>query len=434
MEPQTIVQLGAARIVEALHQDRLTAEAVTAAHLDRIADRQPLIQGWTDLYEREALLAQARALDALPASRRRPLHGVPFGIKDIIDTATLHTRWNSPIWADRVAGRDAACVTLARQAGAVIFGKTVTTEFAAFHPGPTRNPRNPDYTPGGSSSGSAAVVADDQAPLAYGTQTIGSVNRPGAYCGVPAYKASVGQFSLSGVMALAQAYDSLGWYGHTVADLSVCWDGLMGLARPSVLAPIPGTISLALCPGPQADHATPEALAVLESAAATLARSGQAQISLPALPPAFGTASETQFKVFAFEVMRNLAPELDAHPALVSERFKGVAAVGAAVTPQEYLDLQRAIVHMRQAFDHFAQGYDALLTLPAPGEAPRFEDGTGNPIFNRLWTLLGVPSITLPAGTGPNGMPLGVMLVGRWNTDRQLLRLAHAVEAIIRPG
>lgn len=434
MDPEKIVTLGAAGIVDAIRRGETSAEGVAIAHLDRIADRQPLIRGWTKFYDVHDIRATAGALDTVPAEQRGPLHGVPFGIKDIIDTASLQTSWGSPIWSERTPERDAACVTLARQAGAVIFGKTVTTEFATFHAGPTRNPINPDHTPGGSSSGSAAVVADDQVPLAFGTQTIGSVNRPGAFCGVPAYKASVGQFSLSGVMSLAHSYDSLGWYGHTPADLALCWDALMGRRQASALEPLPGPARIALCAGPQVDHASPAALATLEAAAQALAQSGAAIITRPALPDLLGAAAEVQFKVFAFEAARNLAPELALAPEKISERFHAIVDIAKSVTVQEYLDLARTIRAMRAAFDAFAQDYDAVLTLPAPGEAPRFEEGTGDPIFNRLWTLLGVPSITLPAGRGPQKLPLAVMLVGRWNEDHALLRLAHALGPIVKRG
>jgi Asp-tRNA(Asn)/Glu-tRNA(Gln) amidotransferase A subunit family amidase len=421
-QPNRLPATALARLVEG---GELTAEAVVRSCLDRIAEREPVIRAWTHLAA-EAALAAARASDR--GSSAGPLKGVPFGVKDIFDTADMPTGYGSPIYAGCRPSFAASAVSLPRAAGGILIGKTVTTEFANRHPGPTANPHNIDHTPGGSSSGSAAAVADFMVPLAIGTQTGGSVIRPAAYCGVVGFKPSLGLFPPAGMHVNTESLDTVGIMARSVEDIALFSAALMAVPyEPPRMPERPPR--LALCRTPHWDRALPEGKAVLEDAAARLRAAG-AEIVESELPPECGGISEAQRRHSAFEAPRVHAPELRRHEALLSPGLlaDGKIADGRQLTLDDFREAWRRAERMRAAAADWAGGFDAVLTLPAAGEAPRGLGSTGPAIFNALWTLLYMPCLTLPAGAGPKGLPVGIQLVGARHADARLLATGLWVE------
>jgi Asp-tRNA(Asn)/Glu-tRNA(Gln) amidotransferase A subunit family amidase len=403
---------------------RLGAEALTAAYLERIEVREAVVGAWQYI-DREAALAAARRRDVEPP--RGPLHGIPIAVKDLIDTADMPTAYGSPIYRDHRPTADASCVALARAAGAVVLGKTVTTEFAAFTPGKTANPRNPAHTPGGSSSGSAAAVADGMAPLAFGTQTAGSVIRPAAYCGCVGYKPSFGLINRTGVKPLADSLDTIGILARKVQDVAF-FAGVLS-ERPALrhLVVPDDAPHFGIYRTPMWDEAEPATAAALDTAREALERSGAAVAEL-AIAPRHQELNQVQDTVMGFEMVRALAWERIEHSAELSPRLAQMLDAGLAIGAADYdLALLRA-AEARAELGAFFGACDALLVPAAPGEAPAGLGGTGDPVFNRMWTLLGVPCLTLPARWAENGLPTGVQLVGRSGDDTRLLACAAFLE------
>ncbi len=420
-DPRSLTAREAARRIAAR---QLTAEALAAAYLDRIAARESVVGAWQYL-DREQALAEARRRDAEPP--RGPLHGVPIAVKDLIDTVDMPTGYGSPIYRGHRPAADASCVALARAAGAVVLGKTVTTEFATFTPGKTANPRNLAHTPGGSSSGSAAAVADGMAPLAFGTQTAGSVIRPASFCGVAGYKPSFGLIGRAGVKPLADSLDTVGVLARTVEDAAF-FAGVL-TERPALrhLAVPAQAPRFGLYRTPMWDEAEPAAAAALDRARAALEHAG-ARIDEIAIVPEHHGLTEAQDKIMGFEMARSLAYERIRHSALLSPRLAQQLDLGMAVGADEY-DAARALAETARAgLGGFFGDCDAILTPAAPGEAPAGLGYTGNPVFNRMWTLLGVPCATVPAHWGESGLPTGVQLVGRAQDDPRLLACAAFLE------
>ncbi len=418
-EPHRLTAVEMAGRIEA---GTLTAEAVVQSCLDRIREREPVVRAWRHIAGDEALAA-ARA--ASPGSLMK---GLPFGIKDIFDTADMPTGYGSPIYGGCRPSFTASAATLPRAAGGVLLGKTVTTEFANRHPGPTANPANPDYSPGGSSSGSAAAVADFMVPLAIGTQTGGSVIRPAAYCGVVGFKPSFSMFAPAGMHSNTETLDTIGIMARSVADIALFRAAIMAIPyeKPTMPERPP---RLALCRTPHWDKAQPEGQAALEDAARRLAAAG-AEIVEAELPDSCATVSDVQNRHSYFEAPRNHAPERYRHEALLSPALRqGRIAGGRKLTLDEFRAAWRAADRMRAAAQDWAGGFDAVLCLPAPGQAPKTLASTGDAIFNGLWTLLHMPCLTLPAGEGPDGLPVGVQLVGRRHTDARLLDTGLWVES-----
>ena len=421
-EPNRLPATVLARLVES---GELTAEAVMRSCLDRIAEREPVIRAWAHL-DRDAALAAARASDK--AGRGGFLKGVPFGIKDIFDTADMPTGYGSPIYTGCRPGFTASAASLPRAAGGILLGKTVTTEFANRHPGPTGNPHNPAHTPGGSSSGSAAAVADFMVPLAIGTQTGGSVIWPAAYCGVVGFKASYGLFPPAGMHPNTESLDTVGIMARSVADIALFRAALMAIPYdPPAMPERPPR--LALCRTPHWDRALPDGREALEEAAARLRAAG-AEIVESELPPECDSVSEVQRRHSVFEALRVHAPELHRHEALLSADLldNGKIADARQLTLDDFRTAWRDAERMRAAAAEWAGRFDAVLTPPAPGQAPRGLSETGSAIFNGLWTALYMPCLTLPAGTGPDGLPVGVQLVGKRHADTRLLAVGLWVE------
>jgi Asp-tRNA(Asn)/Glu-tRNA(Gln) amidotransferase A subunit family amidase len=424
-EPHRLPATTLARLVEA---GDLSAEAIVVSCLERIREREPVVRAWTHLAD-AAALAAARACDkAGKLGRDGVLRGVPFGIKDIFDTADMPSGYGSPIYTGCRPSFDASAVALPRAAGAILLGKTVSTEFANRHPGPTSNPHNRAYTPGGSSSGSAAAVADFMVPLALGTQTGGSVIRPAAYCGVVGFKASYGLFPPAGMHMNTDSLDTVGAMARSVGDIALFRAALMAIPyeAPVMLARPP---RLALCRTMNWNEAEPEGRAVLEAAAARLGAAG-ATVVESELPGECSDISEIQRRHSAYEAPRNHAPELHRHAALLSDDLlaNGRIAAGRKLTSEDFRTVLRRAERARAAAAEWAGGFDAILTLPAPGQAPKGLASTGNAVFNGLWTLLYMPCLTLPAGEGPDGLPVGIQLVGRRHDDARLLDIGLWVE------
>lgn len=395
---------------------RLSAPALLEACLARIALREPEVRAM-------AFIDPA----AIEPPRPGPLHGIPLGVKDVLDTADMPTGYGSEIWEGHRPRADAAPVAWARAAGAVVPGKTVTTEFATRRPGPTTNPHNAAHTPGGSSSGSAAGVAAGYFPLAYGTQTAGSVIRPAAYCGVVGFKPSFGTVNRHGMKLMSESLDTIGVMARSVADCALLTQAVSGLdcGDPEQAVAPP---RIGLCWAGMQDRAAPETVALMERAAAVLSRAG-AVVTAWAPPPAMAGLEAAQGVVMNAESARAMGWELLARRERLSaglrEKLEGGLAEGAAALAEARATFRRA----QDGFPHAMEGVDVLLTPSAPGEAPAGLGWTGDPCFNLLWTALHVPCVTVPAGQGPSGLPLGIQVVGRFGADRAVLAWAQWVAA-----
>ena len=413
-------ELDAVDALAAMAAGRLTAEALTRACLDRVARREPVVRAFAWL-DPERALAAARSRDR--AGAKGPLQGLPFGVKDIIDTHDMPTEYGSPIHAGHRPPGDAACVALAREAGAVMLGKTVTTEFALRHPGPTANPRNPAHTPGGSSSGSAAAVADLMVPVAFGTQTGGSIIRPASYCGVVGYKPSFNTINPSGVKPLANSFDTIGLFARCVDDCALVVGVLAGDAGSAAPLEAVRPTRMALCRTPAWRHAEAATVRAVETAALQLAREGVAVHEIE-LPADFDAFLDAQGDALRFEAARVFAFERTRRAEALSLSSREELAAGAATPRRRYLDALALIARCRTLFAAAIAPFDALLTASAPGEAPLGLDNTGEAMFNRLCSGLGVPCLNLPGFAGPNGLPVGIQVIGAIADDARLLRAA----------
>jgi amidase len=414
----------AAEIAAATHAGRTTCESVMRACLERIQAREPAVEAWQHL-DAERALEQARALDS--SSRPRgPLHGVPFGAKDIIDAADMPSQYGSPIHRGHRPGRDAACVALMRAAGAVLVGKTVTTEFANVHPGKTRNPLDPERTPGGSSSGSAAAVGDRMVPLALGTQTTASTIRPASFCGVVGYRPTWGDLRMSGVLEAAGSLDTLGLFARSIEDIALLRDVLIG-ADPKPLAET-GKPRIGFCRTHLWEKADSSTQRLLEDAASTLTRAG-ASVKDAVLPAAFARIPDSHRAVSSYEFARNFTWEMEHHWDAISETLRnGRLAHGKATSFERYREAREFLGACRQTLDQVFDNYDVLLTPAAAGEAPVGLHSTGYTGFCTLWTSAHVPAVTVPALQGPNGLPIGVQLIARRDRDRELFAFARWVQ------
>ncbi|MGC2412770.1 MAG: amidase, partial [Stellaceae bacterium] len=362
-EPYRLSATTLARLVDS---GELTAETIVASCLERIGEREPVVRAWAHL-DRGQALAAARECDR--SSKSGLLKGVPFGIKDIFDTADMPSGYGSPIYTGCRPSFDASAVALPRAAGAILLGKTVTTEFANRHPGPTSNPHNRAFTPGGSSSGSAAAVADFMVPLALGTQTGGSVIRPAAFCGVVGFKPSYGLFPPAGMHPNTESLDTVGAMARSVEDIALFRAALMAIPYEKPVRP-ERPQRLALCRTMHWDRAQSEGKTVLEAAAARLGAAG-AQIVDSELPQECADTSEIQRRHSAYEAPRNHAPELHRHAALLSDDLlaQGRIAAGRKLSLDDFRTAWRGAERARAAAYEWAGGFDAILTLPAPGQA-----------------------------------------------------------------
>ena len=418
----------------------LTSEDLVRDCLEQIGAAESVVQAWQFLDEEHAI-AQARAAD----ERRRSgipvgaLNGIPVGIKDIIDTGDMPTENGTVLHKGRTPRTDAAVVAKLRAAGAVIMGKTVTTECAYFNPGKTRNPHNPEHTPGGSSSGSAAAVAAQMVPLALGSQTAGSVIRPGAFCGDYAFKPTHGLIPRTGVLTLSRTLDHIGLFARSLDDLALLAEELVGYddgdpdTRPRARMPFSEVLDeepplppmFAFIKTPHWDRVDADA----KEAYAELVEALGDRVEEVDLLLSAGNAWDLQRTIMEAEMAANLEPLYVEGKEKLSERLRGLMERGRETRAIDYQRALRSLPPIIQGFDDlFTERYDAILTPPALGTAPKGLGATGDPVFCVLWTLLGMPAVTLPLMRGANGLPLGVQLVGRRNFDARLLRTARWLE------
>ncbi|MGQ0522436.1 MAG: amidase [Betaproteobacteria bacterium] len=413
--------LSAAEAARRIAAGALSSEELVAACLARIHDRDHDVQAWVHC-DPDAALAQARAIDK--GGAKGLLAGVPVGFKDVIDTADMPTQYNSAIYRGHQPRTDAACVTLVRRAGGIVLGKTVTTEFASRSPGPTRNPLNLAHSPGGSSSGSAAAVADFMVPLAFGTQTGGSTIRPASYCGIVGYKPSFGTINRAGLKPLAESLDTIGVMARSVEDCALLMHAVSGRTLPDFARKLLQPPRIGLHRTSRWKDAAPAAQSAVEDAAAAFAKHG-ARLREVNLPDDFDRLYDDQMLIMNFEAARALMPEYLSHRELLSEHMQKMIGQHSTMPREPYAAaLQRARA-CRRVFADLMSEVDVLLTPSAPGEAPEGIAHTGSSIFNRNWTLLGVPCVTIPAAHGPQGLPISVQLVGRDDDDERVLRCAH---------
>jgi len=434
-----LCQLTASDAAAGIRAGEITSVELVSACLDRISETEEGIGAWETL-DRDSALGQAEAMDDI---RRRglpvgPLHGVPVGIKDIFDTADLPTQNGSPAFAGRRPDADAAAVSRLKEAGAVIMGKTVTTEFAFMHPAATRNPHDPGRTPGGSSSGSAAAVAAGHVPLAIGSQTGGSVIRPASFCGVYGLKPTRGVISRAGALKTSECLDHVGVFARSLPDAGLIADVLSGYDRDDMKTyarPKPAMLVGALDEPPVEpvfawfdlpfnDRLTADAKEGFEELVEALG--GQIE-TLPA-PAAFATIVEDHQIIHEYEICHHLREVLDNHWDKVSDTLKPVVERARGYSRERYAE---ALAMVEKAEDYFASlfvDYDAVLCPSATGEAPPIAEGTGDPIFCKVWTFAGLPCISLPLLVGTAGLPVGVQLVGSQEGDDRLLRTAAWLE------
>jgi Asp-tRNA(Asn)/Glu-tRNA(Gln) amidotransferase A subunit family amidase len=402
----------------------LRAESLVEACLGRIAEREAEIRAFA-WFEAAAV---NRAVAAVPAG---PLQGLPFGVKDVLDTSDMPSEYGSPIWAGWRPRADAACVAWARAAGAVAIGKTVTTEFATRKPGPTANPANSAHTPGGSSSGSAAGVAAGFFPFAYGTQTAGSVIRPAAFCGVVGYKPSFGLISRIGMKVMSDSLDTVGVLARSVADCALLAGTVSGhdLGDPDTRTSSAPRIGI--CRSPTWDLAAPETHTLMERAASVLSRSGGRVVDRE-LGPQFSELVQAHPIVMNSESGRALGWELANARHGLSPGLLERLEFGLSRKASERIAARDSFKRSQREFPATMEGLDILVTPAAPGEAPAGLEWTGDPAFNFIWTSLHVPCVTVPAGHGPNGLPLGIQIVGRQGDDKAVLAWAQWVATALR--
>ena len=437
MELTDLHLLSASEAARLIRAGMISSEELVEACLARVREVDPQVEAWTFL-DADYALAQARALDELRLSGQAigPLHGIPVGVKDIFDTADMPTENGSVIHAGRTPSRDATAVSRLRAAGAVIMGKTVTTEFAYFSPGKTRNPHNPEHTPGGSSSGSAAAVGSSMIPLALGSQTNGSTIRPAAYCGVIGFKPTHGLISRHGALALSRTLDHVGLFANSLDDIALLTEQIVGYdendpdTRPRARVPFveiaaeePSLAPMfAFIKTPRwqsADEDTREGFAEIIDGLGT-------QIEEVELFPSAGEAWQWHQSIMSAEMAYNLEREWRSGGARLSDRLRAQIERGREVRAADYLGALARIKLVNNSFiELFEQRYDAILTPAAPGAAPKGLAGTGDPSFCTLWTLCGMPALSLPLLQNSAGMPLGVQLVGPRYGDGRLLRTAR---------
>jgi Asp-tRNA(Asn)/Glu-tRNA(Gln) amidotransferase A subunit family amidase len=421
--PSDLLSLTATQAVRLIHAGKLRPEALMEAYLDHILCRESGVRAF-------AHFDPAQVREATASVRAGPLRGIPIGVKDVLDTAVMPSQYGSPIWTNWRPKADSAAVAWARAAGGVPIGKTVTTEFATRKPGPTTNPANLAHTPGGSSSGSAAGVGAGLFPLAYGTQTAGSVIRPAAFCGVVGYKPTFGTINRTGMKLMSDSLDTIGVMARTVGDCALFASAVSGhdLGDPDIKPDRAPRIGI--CRSPTWDAAALETHALLARVTDALGQAG-ASVEMRELPALFASLIEAHPVVMNSESARALGWELAHHADLLSDGLRERMEFGLSQSRAARYDAYEVFDATQQAFPAAMDGLDILVTPAAPGEAPRGLDWTGDPVFNFIWTTLHVPCVTVPAGTGPNGLPLGIQIVGRRGDDRGMLTWARWVEDAI---
>jgi Asp-tRNA(Asn)/Glu-tRNA(Gln) amidotransferase A subunit family amidase len=433
---RALTRLGAVGAAAAIRDGALTCEELVDACLARIDEVEETVQAWAFL-DPQHVRERARAADEA-RQRGAPLgalHGVPIGIKDIIDTSDMPTEDGTPLHAGRRPRQDATVVSLLRAAGAVVLGKTVTTELAVYAPGKTRNPHDPERTPGGSSSGSAAAVAAEMVPLAVGTQTNGSIIRPASYCGVVGYKPSHGLISRSGILRESRALDHVGVFARSLPDAALLAQELMAFdasdpdmrprAAPRLLdfvsRPPPLPPRFAFVKTPMWDQASADTQAAFAELVETLGD----RVSEVTLPEPFADGVDLHRMIMEADLALNFAPEFERGAAQLSATLREMLERGQRYLAVDYNRALARIPIFNAVLDDVFSEMHAILTPATTGEAPRGLESTGNPVFCTLWTLCGLPAVTVPIMEGTEGMPIGVQLVGPRGDDARLLQCAN---------
>ena len=412
--------LDAAEIAAKIAAGEISCEAVTRDCIERITAREAAVRAWVN-FDAELALAQAHSLDREP--RRGPLHGVPIGIKDIIETFDMPTEMGSPIYRGYRSTADAACVALLRRAGAVILGKTATCELAGMAPAATTNPHNAAHTPGGSSSGSAAAVADFMVPAALGTQTGGSVLRPSSFCGVFGYKPTYNTFNKAGMKPAAESIDTIGWIARSIEDMALL-TAILRMDEPRPLRSVNATPRIGICRTELWDSAHAETKHAVENAAAALSKAGAVVRDLD-LPAEFaGLPALARGTINHYERAACMAFEWDNHRAALSPQMRRYIENGLKTSRADYVAAWRRVEQGRALLPEVFEDIDVLLAPCVPGEAPKGLGSTGDPSMQAMWTALHTPTMTLPTHRGPSNLPVGIQLVAQRYEDDHLFACA----------
>ena len=415
----------ATEALNAMRSDEITSEQLVQSCFTRIGQRDDAVRAW-ECINIDLALKQTRQLDR--QSKFKPLHGIPIGVKDIIDTDDLPTSYGSPIFSGHQPKKNADCVNRLKAVGAIILGKTVTTEFAYLHPGKTRNPHDVGHTPGGSSSGSAAAVADKQVPLALGTQTAGSIIRPASYCGVVGYKSSFNNFSCDGILAFAPSLDTLGGFSRSVADIALLRNVLAGDSI-SIESIQPDKI--ALLQGPYWQEAEDETRLMFEQLQRLM---GESEVSIEKidLGQEFAGINDAQKKIQLGECTHTLNDYYLEHKNDFSDKLLADYEYGLSLSEKEMTLAYATVESCKELIAGVFSQYQLILTAASPGTAPEGLESTGDPVFCRMWTAMGLPCISLPFPREAEELPLGVQLVGPANGDADLLAYASWFEALLK--
>ena len=417
--------LSALDLARRIEAGELTPRAVVDMCAEAIAAREKDVRAFVAL----DLVAARRAADN-PKLASLPLRGLPVGVKDIFDTFDLPTEYGSPIFSGFQPRADAAAVALTRRSGGIIIGKTATTEFATMVPAATRNPHNLDHTPGGSSSGSCAAVAASMVPIAFGSQTAGSVIRPASFCGVAGFKPSYRLIPTAGVKDVAPHLDTAGVFGAGVADVAFVTAAILDRDLRVDRAP-PAAPRIVLT----RTHLWPKASSAMQQAVEQAARAAEkagAKVVDLTLPPILEEAYAAQIVIQDHETFRSRSYEYDSHRDKLGKELRESLDAAAKIGADTYDAARRTAKRARQALADLMADHDVILTASAPGAAPQGLSSTGNPMFNRLWTLMGTPCVNVP-GLRDRDLPLGIQIVGRFGRDRAALEAALFVERAIGP-
>ena len=415
-KPEVIRSMSIAGLLQAIEGRELTPEAITQAFLERIQETNATLQAFVSWDAEKATEAARKAASG-------PLHGIPYAVKDVIDTADYPTEYGSPIYKDHQPRLDAACVEMARSAGAVLLGKVATGEFATQTPSAARNPLRVDHTPGGSSSGSAAAVGAGMVPFAFGTQTTGSIVRPAVYCGAVGYKPTYGFFPIGGLKVLSPMQDTIGLITRTVDDMAQV---AMGLHGQRITTPSVGPLRIMVLQSRQWDYLRTGMADAIERYASQLSGAGH-HVIYRNMPEALEMAVAMQPRLFMYEARRTLANELrDAHDAL-SPRLQKRMAEALTVSFDEYMAMRQHMYVASAVLDGLYQDCDLILYPAAAGEADAGLESAGDARFGALWSLLHAPSLSFPVEEGPTGLPLGLQIIAKPAQDTRLLAMAKSL-------
>ena len=442
-----LFSLGLLEILRTYREGRATVQDVVTSCSERVAALEPQVQAWEWFDASRAMAEAEERAGGILADL--PLFGIPVGVKDIINTRGIPTRMGSRIFANHVPQQSAWVVRRLEALGGLVMGKTVTTEFAYRTPGKTHNPWNVGFTPGGSSSGSAAAVASGFVPVAIGTQTLGSVIRPAAFCGVVGYKPSFGAISRNGINPFSATLDTVGVFARSVADAAWFAACLMGQdARDEAtfvsgpvhllrvpLEPFTESPRIAVVRTPKWTLATEPQRTHFEQCVASLSAAGAATKDVE-LPKLFDDAWDNVAVLMAREAVRSFAPIESRHRIRLSPMLAEMLDQGHGITPEQYRRACDKRDSYRRWLDNLFERFDAIVTIPAAGEAPQGLQSTGDAMFCSLWTQTGLPAVTIPSGRGPRGLPLGLQVVGRYRDDERALQVAAWCESVLgfRPG